>query len=97
MNTDRFRPVSRAESERLREKHGFGAGEFILIYPAELNGNKNQGLLIEVMALLKNRIPELKLVFAGEGAMEEAYRKRLNHSGYPTLCGFTVFAVTFMS
>lgn len=97
MNTDRFRPVSREESERLREKHGFGAGEFILVYPAELNGNKNQGLLIETAALLKNRIPELKLVFAGEGAMEEPYRKRLNHSVYPTWCGFTVFAAIFMN
>lgn len=75
VDTDRFRPVSQTEIERLREKHGFGAGEFILVYPAELNVNKNQGLLIEAAALLKNRIPGLRLVFAGEGAMEDTYRR----------------------
>ncbi|WP_339078400.1 glycosyltransferase family 4 protein [Bacillus velezensis] len=91
VNTDRFRPVSRAESERLREKHGFGAGEFILVYPAELNGNKNQGLLIETAALLKNRIPELKLVFAGEGAMEEPYRKKAESLGVSDMVRFYGF------
>ena len=91
VNTDRFRPVSREESERLREKHGFGAGEFILVYPAELNGNKNQGLLIEAAALLKNRIPELKLVFAGEGAMEEPYRKKAESLGVSDIVRFYGF------
>lgn len=91
VNTDRFRPVSREESERLREKHGFSAGEFILVYPAELNGNKNQGLLIETAALLKNRIPELKLVFAGEGAMEEPYRKKAESLGVSDMVRFYGF------
>lgn len=91
VNTDRFHPVSREESERLREKHGFGAGEFILVYPAELNGNKNQGLLIETAALLKNRIPELRLVFAGEGAMEEPYRKKAESLGVSDMVRFYGF------
>ncbi|MBT2635501.1 glycosyltransferase family 4 protein [Bacillus sp. ISL-26] len=75
VDTDRFRPVSQTEIVRLREKYNFGAGEFILVYPAELNVNKNQGLLIEAAALLKNRIPGLRLVFAGEGTMEDSYRR----------------------
>ncbi|MEC1688129.1 glycosyltransferase family 4 protein [Bacillus mojavensis] len=74
VNTDRFRPVSLEEQHRLREKHGFQKDDFILIYPAELNLNKNQKLLIEAAALLKDKIPELRLVFAGEGAMEQTYR-----------------------
>ncbi|WP_438420694.1 glycosyltransferase family 4 protein [Bacillus siamensis] len=91
VNTDRFRPVSRGESERLREKHGFSAGEFILVYPAELNGNKNQGILIESAALLKRSIPELKLVFAGEGAMEEPYRKKAESLGVSDIVRFYGF------
>ncbi|WP_416655359.1 glycosyltransferase family 4 protein [Bacillus amyloliquefaciens] len=91
VDTDRFRPVNRAESERLREKHGFTAGEFILVYPAELNGNKNQGILIEAAALLKNSIPELKLVFAGEGAMEESYRKKAESLGVSDIVRFYGF------
>lgn len=74
VNTDRFRPVSLEEQHRLRKKHGFRKDDFILIYPAELNLNKNQKLLIEAAALLKDKIPELRLVFAGEGAMEQTYR-----------------------
>lgn len=91
VNTDRFRPVSPGESERLREKHGFSAGEFILVYPAELNGNKNQGILIESAALLKRSIPELKLVFAGEGAMEEPYRKKAESLGVSDIVRFYGF------
>ncbi|MEK3708618.1 glycosyltransferase family 4 protein [Bacillus sp. FSL K6-1005] len=74
VNTDRFRPASLEEQHRLRKKHGFQKDDFILIYPAELNLNKNQKLLIEAAALLKDKIPELRLVFAGEGAMEQTYR-----------------------
>lgn len=74
VNTDRFRPVSLEEQHRLRKKHGFRKDDFILIYPAELNLNKNHKLLIEAAALLKDKIPELRLVFAGEGAMEQTYR-----------------------
>ncbi|MCY8808535.1 glycosyltransferase family 4 protein [Bacillus atrophaeus] len=81
VDTERFQPVSLEEKQRLREKHGFNAGDFILIYPAELNANKNQQLLIEAAALLKDRIPELRLVFAGEGAMEETYRSRAEQLG----------------
>ncbi|AME07339.1 glycosyltransferase family 4 protein [Bacillus siamensis] len=91
VNTDRFRPVSPGESERLREKHGFSVGEFILVYPAELNGNKNQGILIESAALLKRSIPELKLVFAGEGAMEEPYRKKAESLGVSDIVRFYGF------
>ncbi|WP_339178298.1 glycosyltransferase family 4 protein [Bacillus sp. FSL R5-0560] len=74
VNTDRFRPASLEKQHRLREKHGFQKDDFILIYPAELNLNKNQKLLIEAAALLKDKIPELRLVFAGEGTMEQTYR-----------------------
>ncbi|KAF1680561.1 glycosyltransferase family 4 protein [Bacillus sp. SKDU12] len=74
VNTERFRPVSLDEQHKLKEKHGFREDDFILIYPAELNQNKNQKMLIEAAALLKDKIPSLRLVFAGEGAMEQAYR-----------------------
>ncbi|MGF7534283.1 glycosyltransferase family 4 protein [Bacillus mexicanus] len=74
VNTERFRPVSLDEQHKLKEKHGFHEDDFILIYPAELNQNKNQKMLIEAAALLKDKIPSLRLVFAGEGAMEQAYR-----------------------
>ncbi|WP_199862673.1 glycosyltransferase, partial [Streptococcus pneumoniae] len=74
VNTERFRPVSPIEQQRLREKHGFREDDFILVYPAELNLNKNQKQLIEAAALLKEKIPSLRLVFAGEGAMEHTYQ-----------------------
>lgn len=97
VNTERFRPVSLQEKRNLREKHGFREDDFILVYPAELNLNKNQKLLIEAAALLKENIPSLRLVFAGEGAMEQAYRMLAEKLGASGNVRFYGFAATFMS
>lgn len=41
--------------------------------------------------MLKNSIPELKLVFAGEGAMEESYRKKAESLGVSDIVRFYGF------
>lgn len=56
-----------------RKKYNFSEDDFILFYAAELNNNKNQGLLIEGMNLLKNRIPNIKLLLAGTGNLRDYY------------------------
>ncbi|MCZ0068651.1 glycosyltransferase family 4 protein [Bacillus sonorensis] len=75
VDTGRFHPVDEEEKRRLRTKYDLNQDDFVLIYPAELNINKNQALLIEATALLKDRMPNMRLVFAGKGQMEEEYRR----------------------
>ncbi|MCY9672819.1 glycosyltransferase family 4 protein [Bacillus sp. MM09(2025)] len=71
----RFAPVHEKEKQRLRAVHGFSSEDFILLCAGELNANKNQGMLIKACAQLYRKIPNVKIVFAGEGAMRPMYEK----------------------
>ncbi|EEL48458.1 MULTISPECIES: glycosyltransferase family 4 protein [Bacillus cereus group] len=74
VNFSKFNPVSDHKKMELRKKHGFSETDFVLIYPAELNVNKNQQILIEMIEALKEKIPDIKLVLPGKGAMENWYK-----------------------
>ena len=71
----RFRPISEMDINRLRNKYGYKKEQFLLYYAAELNKNKNQGLLLEVLAKLKERIPNIRLLLVGNGPLEKYYKK----------------------
>lgn len=73
----KFYPVNDQEKMELRRKYKFKENDFILIYPAELNINKNQLLLINTINLIKNKIPNLKLILAGSGKLLDFYKKRV--------------------
>jgi glycosyltransferase EpsD len=65
----------------LRNKYGYKKDDFILFYAAELNYNKHQDLLINVVHNLKNQIPNIKLLLAGEGILREEYEEQVNKYG----------------
>lgn len=60
-NDSRYFPVTEEEKKRIRKEKGFGEDEKILIYVAEMNENKNQGMLIDAL----KDIPDAKLLIAG--------------------------------
>ena len=41
--------------------------DFLLFYAAEFNKNKNQQLLIEALALIKDEVPNARLFLLGKG------------------------------
>ncbi len=69
VDVHRFRPVEKAYKEELRIAYGYNVGDFLLFYAAEFNKNKNQQLLIQALALIKDEVPNAKLLLAGEGSM----------------------------
>lgn len=71
----RFAPVDENEKQRLRAAYGFSSEDFIVLCAGELNTNKNQGMLIKACAQLSRKIPNIKVVFAGEGTMRLNYEK----------------------
>lgn len=66
----RFHPVSEEESVSMRSAVGLKKEDFVLLCVGELNKNKNQKTLIDAVVLLKNRIPNLKVLLAGNGPKE---------------------------
>lgn len=75
----KFSPTNLEEKNRLRQKYKYDENEFILLYIAELNKNKNQDFLIEVIDNLKTKIPNIKLLLAGDGDLEDKYKEKINN------------------
>ena len=71
VNLGRFHPVDANEKQTLREQYGYADQDFILIYAAELNKNKNQEFLMKQMPQVLRMIPSAKLLLAGYGEEKE--------------------------
>lgn len=77
--------------QELRKKYGYKPDDFILIFAGELNYGKHQDLLINGVNLLKNKMPNIKLLLAGMGPLYEQYKKQINDlniNDYIKLLGF---------
>lgn len=74
IDTSRFKPQTLANKLKLRKKYGYSEKDFILIFVGELNSNKHQDLLINVVDKLKDKIPNLKLLLVGNGTLEKKYK-----------------------
>ena len=66
---------------KIRKEYGYQEDEFILFYAAELNYNKYQDLLIDMINILKDKIPTIKLLLAGTGPLKDKYEKKINDLG----------------
>ncbi|MEK3885891.1 glycosyltransferase family 4 protein [Bacillus sp. FSL K6-3431] len=75
VNTEQFTPVNEEDKLKLRAKYHYDNDAFLLFYAAEFNKNKNQQMLIEALALVKEQIPNTKLIFAGDGPLLEDSKK----------------------
>jgi glycosyltransferase EpsD len=67
VNTEVFKPVDESQKILLRKNYGYDKDQFLMFYAAEFNKNKNQKLLIESIAHLKETVPNAKLLLAGDG------------------------------
>lgn len=91
VNTTRFQPATEKQKKELRLKHGFKQDDFILFYAAEFNKNKNQKVLINALALLKDELPKARLLLAGEGIRLEECKKLAERLGVSSRVDFLGF------
>jgi glycosyltransferase EpsD len=75
VDTERFKPVDSFRKNELRKEYGYKENEFLLFYAAEFNKNKNQQFLIKSLAMIKDQVPNARLLLAGEGLLLEECRK----------------------
>src|SRR5690625_131563 len=81
VDTDRFKPIDRQEQLRLKRSFGYEDDDFLLFNAAEFNKNKNQAFLIHALALLKDEVPNAKLLLAGEGPLLASSRELAQQLG----------------
>ena len=91
IDLNRFQPQTLEKKMKVRKDYGYKKEDFILFYAAELNFNKHQDLLIKVVNILKNNIPNIKLLLAGNGPLEGQYKRQveqLNLGRYVDFLGY---------
>lgn len=88
VDTDRYFPADSFHKFVLREEHGFNEDDFLMFYAAEFNKNKNQQFLIKTVAMVKDEMPNVKLLLAGEGPMLEECRKLASNLGVNRMVHF---------
>ncbi|GAA1370500.1 glycosyltransferase family 4 protein [Peribacillus frigoritolerans] len=64
-----------------RKDFGFLEEDFILVYVAELNSNKNQLMIIEAVRQLKDQGKTVKAILIGSGPKEVEYKKTIKEYG----------------
>ena len=62
---------------RMRMDEDLRESDYVILCTGELNRNKNQKTLISAAALIKNEIPNLKILFAGNGPLEQELRDQI--------------------
>jgi glycosyltransferase EpsD len=81
IDLDKFRPETNGKKIELRKKYGYTEHDFILVYAGELSYRKHQDMLIDVISIVKEQIPKIKLLLAGVGIMSEHYMQYAKELG----------------
>jgi glycosyltransferase EpsD len=71
VDLSKYNPPINDEKNCLRKELKLSEDAFILVYPAECSYRKNQIMLLEVINILKDEIPNISLLLAGRGDFEK--------------------------
>lgn len=81
MNTERLKKVDDLKIKEIVSKYDIKSNDTIFAYIAELNENKNQMLLINVIEKLKDEFENIKLLLIGDGSLKEKYQYEIEKKG----------------
>ena len=81
VDEQRYHPATPEEQLAMRQAEGLSPEEFVILCTGELNENKNQKTLISAAAQLKDKIPNLKVLLAGNGPKEQELRDQIRADG----------------
>ena len=74
-------PLKADEENDLKAELGIKDNDFVLMYVAELNENKNQIMLIEAMKQIVKTNVNIKLFLIGSGCLENFYKEKVKELG----------------
>lgn len=88
VDTNKFKPIEEEDKLELRKREGFNPNDFLMVYAAEFNANKNQQILIRVLAKLAEEIPNVRLLLVGNGPMMNQCRELSQNLGVAKMVNF---------
>ena len=82
VDPERFKPrLTKKQRNDLRRSLGLKPDDFVMIYPAELNKNKNQTMLIMAMEKLVAVNPHIHLLLPGKDSMNGFHSRLIKEKG----------------
>lgn len=78
VNSNRYYPYPKDNIVKLKRQLGYSKCQLILLCIGELNKNKNQTTVIKVIAEVVKYIPNIKLLLAGNGPMDQKLKSLVN-------------------
>ncbi len=91
IDIERFKPLDELLKKERRKQYGYHRDDLLLFYAAEFNKNKNQQLLIKVLAKIKKELSQARLILAGTGAQVDECRHIANSLGVENAVDFLGF------
>jgi glycosyltransferase EpsD len=81
VNTSKFFPTSNTIREQLRKEYQISTDAFTLFYAAEFIPRKNHQFIIQALPELVKSIPNLVVIFAGDGPLLDEMKSLSQHLG----------------
>ena len=81
VDENRYHPAAPEAQLAMRQAEGLAPEDFVILCTGELNENKNQKTLVSAAAILKDKLPNLKILLAGNGPKEEELRDQIRAEG----------------
>lgn len=82
---------SKAHPEGIRESLGFSNDDLVLIAMARLEPQKGHSVLLQALAILRTRVPNIRLICLGTGALEQELKKTTQGLGLEAIVRFVGF------
>lgn len=73
--------MTKKEKFELRKSLGLKEKDFVMIYPAELNKNKNQGMIINAIEELSKKYKDIKVILPGIDSYNGYYQQLVKEKG----------------
>lgn len=77
----RYHPAEEIVCREMRQAEGLSDTDFVVLCTGELNRNKDQATLIRAAAEVKEKVPNLKVLLAGNGPLEQELRTLVSSLG----------------
>ncbi|KIL49347.1 glycosyltransferase family 4 protein [Jeotgalibacillus soli] len=91
IDPNRFKLLDQQTKQERKRSFGYQPDDFLLFYAAEFNTNKNQEFLLQSLALIKDDIPNAKLLLAGEGPLLKHCKEQAVNLGIRHMVDFLGF------
>ena len=75
VRSERYHPASKAEQSAMRKRENLPENSFVILCTKELMFDNNQKTILHAISKIKNSIPNLVMLFAGNGPDEEMLKE----------------------